>query len=281
MLLDRRVTAGTEVEHFFLGKVVSNPGWLFYLFVLSIESTPFTIPLAISGMVWLWKQRKEDAAIAQQLRIAVSFLGCISVFTLCLSLTGRKFDRYILPVFLMLDVLAGIGLFYTVKWLCAGLKKIHFRRAAQAACVALILLMTAVPIFALHPYYSTYYNLCWKVTNIPEIITVGDTAGLDLAAKYLNEKSEADPIDVQASESGAEVLSYYLKGIVHRADEKHAEGASKPNSADYEVVYIRDVQIGQMPQIGTRNGQLEHIITLNGIDRVWIYKVSDPLRKDP
>lgn len=274
------LTAGTEVEHFFLGKVVSNPGWLFYLFVLSIQSTPFTIPLAITGMVWLWKQRKEDTTIVQQLRIAVSFLGCILLFTLCLSLTARKFDRYILPVFLMLDVLAGIGLYYTVKWLCAGLKKTRFCHAAQAACVAIILLLTAVPVFALHPYYSAYYNLCWKVTNIPEIITVGDTAGLDLAAKYLNEKSAADPIHVQASGSGAEVLSYYLKGTVHRTDEKHVAGVPKPRPADYEVVYIRDVQIGRVPQTGTRNGQLEHIITLNDIDRVWIYKVSEPLRKE-
>jgi 4-amino-4-deoxy-L-arabinose transferase-like glycosyltransferase len=270
------VTAGTEAEHFFLGKVVSNPGWLFYPFVLSIESTPFTIPLAIGGMVWLWKQKKENTPIAQQLRIAISFLGCILLFTLCLSLTARKFNRYLLPVFLMLDVLAGIGLFYTVKWIGARMKKTYFRRVAHAACVALILLLTAVPVFALHPYYGTYYNLCWKGTNISEIITVSDTAGLDLAAKYINEKSNANPIAVQASDLGAEVLSHYLKGTVYSVDEKLMEGTSKLRRADYEVVYIRDTQIGRVPQTGTRNGQLEHTITLNGIDRVWIYKVSDP-----
>lgn len=270
------VTAGTEAEHFFLGKVVSNPGWLFYPFMLSIESTPFAIPLAIGGMVWLWKQKKENTTTAEQLRIGVSFLGCILLFTLCLFLTARKFNRYLLPVFLMLDVLAGIGLFYMVKWLGTRMKKTYFRRVAHAACVALILLLTAVPVFALHPYYGTYYNLCWKVTNISQIITVSDTAGLDLAAKYINEKSDANPIAVQASDLGAEILSHYLKGTVYSTDEKLMEGTSKLRPADYEVVYIRDVQIERMPQTGTRNGQLEHTITLNGIDRVWIYKVSNP-----
>ena len=260
------ITTGHEVEYFFLGKVVSNPGWLFYPFTLSIESTPLTIPLAVGGMVWLWKQRKENTATTQQLRITFSFLGCVLLFMLFFSLTGRKFSRYLLPILPMLDVLASIGLFYMVKWLCTRIKKPYFRRTANVACVVFILLLTAVPVFALHPYYGTYYNLCWKVTDITQIITIDEVEGLDLAAKYLNKKSDRNQIAVQASDLGVEVLGYYLKGTVHRADENR--------SVDYEVVYIQDVQIGRVPQTGTLNGQLDHTITLNGIDYIWIYKVS-------
>ena len=43
------VTTPHAVEHFFLGKVVNDPGWLFYPFVLSIKSTPLMLPLALSG----------------------------------------------------------------------------------------------------------------------------------------------------------------------------------------------------------------------------------------
>lgn len=42
---------------------------------------------------------------------------------------------------------------------------------------------------------------------------------------------------------------------------------------DYEVVYIRDLQIGRVSQTGTLNGELEAVITLNGIDHVWIYRI--------
>ena len=35
-----------------------------------------------------------------------------------------------------------------------------------------------------------------------------------------------------------------------------------------------DSQIGRVPQTGTLNGVLEAIITLNGIDHVWIYQVQ-------
>ena len=41
----------------------------------------------------------------------------------------------------------------------------------------------------------------------------------------------------------------------------------------YEVVYIRDSQIGWAPQEGIYKGKLEKIITLNGIEHVWIYRV--------
>lgn len=268
------MTTAHGVEHFFRGNVVYNPGWLFYPFALSIVSTPVTIPLAIGGMVWLWKQRKETSAVGEQLRIAFSLLVFLLLFMLCLSLTAKKFTRYLLPAFPMLDVLAGIGLLYTVKWVCERFKKPHFRRVAHVACIALILLLTAVPVFALHPYYGTYYNLCWKVTDITQIITVGDASGLDLAAKYINKKSDKNQIAVQVSDLGAESLGYYLRGTVYRTDENRMEGASKRRYADYEVVYIRDSQIGRVPQTGTRNGKLEYTVTLNGIDLVWIYRVS-------
>ena len=42
---------------------------------------------------------------------------------------------------------------------------------------------------------------------------------------------------------------------------------------DYEVVHLRESQAGWVPQTGTLNGELEHVITLNGIDYVWIYRI--------
>ena len=98
------VTTAHEVEHFFLGKIISDPGWFFYLFVLSIKSTPFSIPLAICGIIWLWNQRKEAPLLNQQLRIAFSLLCGILLFTLCLFLTAKKLSRYLLPVFPILVV---------------------------------------------------------------------------------------------------------------------------------------------------------------------------------
>ena len=267
------MTTAHEVEHFFLGRVVSDPGWCFYLFALSIKSTPFTIPLAIVSIISLWKAKKETQLSTQQLRIGFSLICSILLFTLCLSLTAKKFSRYLLPVFPMLDILAGIGLFYIVKWFGARFKKKYFRRAATISCITLVLLLTAVPVFALHPYYGTYYNLCWKVTDITKIITVGEASGLDLAGKYLSKKPDADLLSVQVSTLGAEYFHHYFVGTAYPSDKNRIEDTAEFRHADYEVVYIRDSQIGGVPEVGTYKGELEHTITLNGVDLIWIYRV--------
>jgi len=64
------VTTAHEVEHFFLGKIVSDPGGFFYPLVLSIRSTPFTIPLALGGMIWMWKHRKSTYALTNRMRVS-------------------------------------------------------------------------------------------------------------------------------------------------------------------------------------------------------------------
>ena len=54
------VTTPHEVEHFFLGNIVNDPGWLFYPFVLTIYSTPFMLPLVLVGFIRLWYKRKHS-----------------------------------------------------------------------------------------------------------------------------------------------------------------------------------------------------------------------------
>ena len=73
-----------------------------------------------------------------------------------------------------------------VKWI-GTLEKTIFQKNCTGYCIVLVQL-SAVPIFALHPYYSVYYNLCWKIVEIPKIISVGESSGLELAAKYQTRK---------------------------------------------------------------------------------------------
>ena len=270
------VTTPHEVEHFFLGKVVYDPGVLFYPFALSIKSAPVTVPLAVFGVVLLWKQRKGTYLSAQRLRIVFSLILGVLLFILCLTLTSKKFSRYLLPVFPMVDMLAGLGLFYGVKWGGGVLfRSERLRQVWQIACVVLVFALTAIPVFALHPYYGTYYNFCWKFRGITEIISVGDASGLDIAARYINQRPNADQMSVQVSPLATEFFQYYFVGTAYRAAKNRIGDTSERRPADYEVVYIRDSQIGRVPQTGTRNGQLEHTITLNGIEHVWIYRVRE------
>ncbi len=271
------ITTPHEVEHFFLGKVVYDPGWLFYPFVLIIKSTPLMLPLATCGVLLLWKQQKQSEDTSRHFRTVLSFVACLILFTVCLSVTSKKFSRYLLPAFPMLEILSAIGFIQGLKWVYNallsrfGAKETAKYKAILAgiACLAFFFIQM-VPVLALHPYYGTYYNLSWKVTDITRIITVGEASGLDIAAKYLNDKPDAHKLVVQVSPLATEFVYHYFQGRVYRADR------ITKLSPDYEVVYIRDSQIGRVPQTGTLNGELEAVITLNGIDHVWIYRIEKP-----
>ena len=232
------------------------------------------LPLAIVGFLLLWRQRKHTAKTARHFKTGLALVIGVVLFTICFSSTSKKFSRYLLPAFPLLEILAAIGFVEGLKWsynmLCSrfGAEMTARYRTSLViiACVGFFLIQT-LPVLALHPYYGTYYNPCWKVTNIAKIITVGEASGLDIAAKYLNEKPDARNLVVQVSPLATEFVYYYFQGRVYRSDRQ------TNLSPDYEVVYIRDSQIGRVPQTGTLNGELEAVITLNGIDHVWIYKV--------
>ena len=266
------ITTPHNVEHFFLGQVVYDPGWLFYLLVLCTETTPLTLPFVVGGCLLLWR-RRHQAGSARQFRIALALVAVVLLFTLCLSLTSKKFSRYLLPAFLILEVLAAVGFFESLKW---GYAYIDSRFGTEATpqkltfSVAIFLclfLIQIVPVLRLHPYYGTYYNLCFKLTDIRKIITVGAGAGYDLAAKYLNKKPNSQDLRVQTFSQSAQFFIPYFTGQIHRTNTGEAV------DPDYEVVHIRESQAGWVPQTGTFNGELEHAITLNGIEYVWIYRI--------
>ena len=270
------VITAHEVEHYFLGKIVNDPGWLFYPFVLTIKSTPLMLPLVLVGCLRLWKHRKDSEAGTRHFKSGSALVIGALLFTVCLSITSKKFSRYLLPVFLLLEILAAIGVVEGLSWCYAALRSRFGEQAASlkhtftvVTCLSLFLIQV-MPVLILHPYYGTYYNLCWKVTDLTKIITVGEASGLDIASKYLRKKQMDRPLRVQVSPLSIEFFARYFIGLVKPADRV---GGPPP---DYEVVYIRDSQIGRVPQTGTLNGELEAIITLNGIDHVWIYQIPPP-----
>ena len=269
------VTTPHEVEHFFLGKVVNDPGWLFYPFVLTIKSTPLMLPVAIVGCILLWRHRKHTEETTRHFKTGLALVIGIVLFTVCLSATSKKFSRYLLPAFALLEILTGIGLVEGLKWIYVSLGSrfgtqaiARYKKAVVVLACVFFFSIQVLPVCALHPYYGTYYNLCWKVTDITKIITVGDASGLDIAANYLNRKPKAYRLIVQVSPLVTEFVRHYFVGIAYPSDVKLLNA-----TPDYEVVYIRDSQIGRVPETGTRNGELETVITLNGIEHVWIYRI--------
>ena len=268
-----------------MGEIAYDPGWLFYPLMLSIKSAPLTLPLAVVGAVLLWRDRKQFQ-YASTCRIYTLLSVFIVLFTLCMLVCAKKFSRYLLPVFPILGILAAIGLSLLIDKITAlgvarsqnvkgqtGVEKpnllarLHVWKISGVTVVTLVFVIQAFPVLRLHSYYGTYYNPLWGVPGITRICTTGDASGLDLAAEYLNQKPNAEDLVVHVSPLSAEFFGYYFKGKPYRRDRN--PGILTP---DYEVAYIRDVQI-KLVNFDDIEGTLEHVIRLNNVDYVWIYKL--------
>ena len=267
------LTTKHNIPHFFLGKVVYDPGWLFYPLMLSIRSAPLTVPLFLIGLVVLW-QLRHQSQYAKFYRTYAALSIFVILFTFCMSITAKKFSRYLLPVFPIMDILAAIGLYVLGKKLSESrsLKSLFemrtsMRKIPGVLTIGLVVFIQVIPVLSVHPYYGTYYNPFWGITDITKVYTIGDASGLDLAANYLNQKPNAKNLTVRVSPLSAEFFGYYFKGITYARG--YNPGIFSP---DYEVSYIRDVQINYV-HLDDIEGTLEHVIRLNNIDYVWIYKL--------
>ena len=109
---------------------------------------------------------------------------------------------------------------------------------------------------SVHPYYGVYYNPLWKVTDITKVCTIGDASGLDIAANYLNQKPNAENLTVRVSPLSDQFFRHYFKGRSYPQDRD--PGTFSP---DYEVVYIRDLQINRV-YLEDIEGTLEHVSTV-------------------
>ena len=164
LVLDRvnwAVTTPHEVEHFFLGKVVHDPGWLFYPFVLSIKSTPLMLPLVFVGIFLFWKNRKRSVETEDQFHKVLALVAVVLVFVVCLSATSKKFSRYLLPAFSILEILAALSLVEILRWLYGvfdfrfGSKTLAFKRSLTIVTCILFFFIQLLPVLGLHPYYGS------------------------------------------------------------------------------------------------------------------------------
>jgi hypothetical protein len=211
-----------------------------------------------------------------------------------MSLSAKKFDRYILPVFLILDITAAIGIIALIDFILENsmiknLSKINkiftiFEKKNKTKLVYLligvILIIRGLVFFSLHPNYLAYYNpIVGGSSKAPDIIFVGIGEGLKEAADYLNQKPNANEMLV-ASWNGSE-FTHFFKGkaiMLELFDKSNPvyEGTEEiPNEVDYIVLYINQIQRNLVPQVIEKyykKIEPEYIVKINGINYAWIYK---------
>jgi hypothetical protein len=261
---------GVEIEgaqphmtgNFFLGQRVAVPGPLFYPAVLALRTTPLTL----AGLLLLplvWHRARELPAARRSLALLAAF---VVLFVLAMSLFDKQFNRYLVPAFPAVDVLAAAGLIWTIAALARG--RVYVQRALLVG-VALAAWLNAA---AWHPYSIAAFNQALGGAQAgARTFAVGWGEGFGQVAAWLNE--QPDITGELTTSRMIKSLNPYLKP---GAQAFFPDEGELRDNAGYLVVYLSEVQGGppRAPSDRFYGEQVPlHVVHIHGVPYAWIYQV--------
>jgi len=269
------ILGGHGADVFFNGYIGQLDSRFFYFYPVTIlwRATPITL-FGLLVTLWGFFTRKSIFTKNKVRFTAVALMLTAIIFTTAMTLSLKKFDRYITTVYPMLDILAGLG------WVTFAVWVKEKPPAKFAKLAAVLILVAAVGIQAysaisVFPYGYSYYNpLIGGSKRAPEVMQIGWGEGLDQAALYLNQKENAEDL---------KVMSWYTPGafsyfFVGGSEEFHRGGTGweeEIQDSDYLVIYIHQWQRNLPSDLLAHisEWQPEHSIWINGIEYVQIFKI--------
>ena len=130
----------------FFGRFTEDPGALFYPTVIFVKTSPFILfgllAYVLGRLRNSGKIRIADLFNSQVLFLTTFYLGYFTIMTL----SSKKLDRYMIPVFPYLVLLATLG--YQ--------RLLEMSSRAKAIMSLFVLFFLLVPLIQLYPYYFTY-----------------------------------------------------------------------------------------------------------------------------
>jgi hypothetical protein len=260
---------------FFNGTVYGDgriPAAIFYFYPLTYlwRSTPVILLGLAFSLPALWRRWPPlDDREARETIFALLLYTLL--FTIFMTLGGKKFDRYLIPIYPALYLVAAAG------W--AGLaRRLSLRFSVPALAYIMLGFLAIWQILSLrsvYPYPLSYYNqLLGGGTRAPQAMQIGWGEGLDAAGRYLSNKADSKQKTVASWYRSA--LAYYFDGNTISINvDPGPEEVEAVQGADYVVFYIHQWQRGvpatMLEEFATRTP--EHTIEINGMEYARIYNL--------
>jgi len=225
-------------------------------------------PIATLGLV-VWLVIFSKALLQRHARtshfVAVDYvewvLGAFVVlFTIFMTLGGKRSNRYLLPAWPALYLLAALG----ISHLLQTVFKLHVVRIAKYGVAGGLVLLLILPVAATAPYYLTYYNpLVGGAHAARHVVKIGWGEGLDVAGRWLQSQPDTNALRVGCAYPSA--LTPFFRGRVSDVT---------AGQLDYIVLYIKQVQEGIPSPTWLRYYQAKeplYEVQLAGIEYARIY----------
>jgi hypothetical protein len=284
----RRLLGGSselaEIGHkqFFLGQIVDDPGPWFFPVAFLFRVSPLTLLGAVASLPLILRKRKDRES---QRLIWPWAYACL--FVTFITLSPKKLDRYLLPIFPAMTLLAAAGLWDLVEVLQQRTPGLLSQWVTRSTCLLPLgcLVLQAALLLPHYPYYFTFYNpVLGGPQQASRVILVGWEEGLEKVAHYLNEKEGI---------KDKRVLAWYSAlgfNTLFQGESRELSPGRQPADdiwlwyeSDYVVFYINQVQRG-LPDARTlaffRSLKPEYTVSLRGLEYAWVYKVPEVIPKD-
>ncbi|MBK9713517.1 MAG: glycosyltransferase family 39 protein [Kouleothrix sp.] len=268
--------------NFFLGRAVADPGPLFYPVAIALRLTPWSLiglVAAVPAAALAWRRGQARRGLP----LIVLAIFCL-LFGAAMTLGPKKFDRYALPIFPTLDLIAAFGMLWLWDTLRRGVRRgapaatsdSRERPATAAAGLLLAVLVLAANLAWHHPYEMAYYNqLLGGGPVAATLIPVGWGEGLEQAGDYIRSRPDGAALPVATWYQPA--LQPYVSAHVSKLAQ-----VLSPGQVGYAVLYIDQEQRRNEPEvIDMLRAQLKpiHTVRINGIDYAKIYQIPPPVAR--
>jgi len=147
--------AGEGHPQFFLGRVTNDPGPWFFPVVFLFKVSPLTLLGVVASLPVILRKGRSREGWRLIWLWAYAFL-----FVAFITFSPKKLDRYLLPIFPAMTLLAAVGLWELAEVLQQRTSALFSRWAARATNLLPLgcLIFQAVFLFPHYPYYFTFYN---------------------------------------------------------------------------------------------------------------------------
>ncbi len=259
---------------FFWGQIYpDDPGLGFYPVALLFRLTPLTLLGLVVALIfvigWAGQRAKIQDDSGWQWWGVVLLLLYSLFFMGAMMMGAKKYDRYLMPIFPTLDLVAGVGWFWLLTWVRSRWPQTNTQQAAIMAGGVLLLLIQAFTTLPHLPYYYTYYNpLFGGGAQAANFIRVGFAEGLDKVARYLETKPNAAELKVASANSSK--LDGLFSGETIATDNLNGKWIQ----GDYVLIYISQRQRGKhSPDMLAYFARTtpEYELNLHGINYAQLY----------
>ncbi len=281
-------TVGHELPTFYGGEIVhGNPGWVFYPDAILWRITPVAllgVALLIVGAVPRWRvvlPRTVWGPVATVLSFAL-------VYAVLMDAGAKKFDRYILPVFPVLDLLAALGWVGLARlvWRASTRRhavpwrrfRIGWRPLLPVGMVAVIVIAQAGSAWSDRLYSLDYYNpIRGGIASARHDMQLGSGEGMDEAAAFILDQPDGATATVR-TQTNQVTLLYFMPPtatVLNSGLSNDARGLVDWSTTDYYVSYLpqweRDLnpvmqdQAARYPPIDT--------VTIDDVDFAHVYDI--------